>query len=43
MLHDTTDNTIVSISDLVLQRKAWVLPVLGILNKAHVTACQNGV
>ena len=34
---DTIDTTIVSIPDLVLQRKAWVSPVLGIFNLVHVT------
>ena len=44
MLCDTIDTTIVSIPDLVLQRKAWVSPVLGIYNLVHVTLslCQNG-
>ena len=39
MLCDTTDITIVSIQDLVLQRKAWVspVPIAGIFNLAHVT------
>ena len=34
---DTIDTMIVSIPDLVLQRKAWASALSGIFNLAHVT------